>query len=619
MRKHAHREHFNHRGVPCHCPWGEGSKDPEHLGSIKQASKLEWLQGRPDMQTEEAKEFLNTITGGNSPRTNYSDADKLLPWIAREWKKRRLVPHKHYPNMLTYSGGGGEGRFFTPDEATEAVGLLEKMQNHRQGLDVMQHKAHELIPKINDFRDWLKERDRERYGEILHRYNDGWTVRQLQNAEEARVEGEDMGHCVKAHGKAIENGHDLIISLRDHRNLPHATMQLYPDHWENSITGEVYDHGEHRPAGVKLIPRVGSGSEVEQFYGKEDSPPLQEYTDRMNDWLHPTHGIAAETFEPWWDTTYEARGPETLNQFWDYLDGNYHEYAPDDYQSAMSDAEEHGMEGPDLVPGAYPDWGSILSDMVEKRVYTQGRGYHNEQIPYDQDEGQRLLDHVTGEERGRWHSLYTEGEHPEDLKKNLQDLNAGILNDSPFSDAHHDDEALADAWSQDSRAQMVDHLLPQLDESYVPPFQQANPIHPQQSLLFHPNDPANLPWSDETWVQEHFGSTTGRPPLYYRWSFTPEHGVMLSSNDDDHPSRVPYHRDMGGSTQGYAYRIGDGWRLTNGEHGAIEDPFIVAQVMRALVGKDGLERASSEGWQPTEYDWDRTHYGLPLERLRESL
>ena len=60
----------------------------------------------------------------------------------------------------------------------------------------MQHKAHELFPKVKDFQKWLREKDRKKYGRVVHQFDDGWTVRQLQNGEEAKLEGDDMGHCV---------------------------------------------------------------------------------------------------------------------------------------------------------------------------------------------------------------------------------------------------------------------------------------------------------------------------------------------------------------------------------------------------------------------------------------
>lgn len=112
-------------------------------------------------------------------------------------------------------------------------------------------------------------------------------------------------------------------------------------------------------------------------------------------------------------------------------------------------------------------------------------------------------------------------------------------------------------------------------------------------------------------------------PLYYRWVFSPSKGVTLGTNQDDHPALVKYHQGLGGDindtdlSHGYAYPIGNGWRLTDYEHQPVEDPYIVNQVVRRLNHEDGPQRRSEGSWQPTEYDWDCLHYGLPRETTRK--
>lgn len=110
------------------------------------------------------------------------------------------------------------------------------------------------------------------------------------------------------------------------------------------------------------------------------------------------------------------------------------------------------------------------------------------------------------------------------------------------------------------------------------------------------------------------------PPIYYRWVFSPKGGVSLSDNDTTHPAWTPYHRDIAGTSgearliHGYAYRIGDGWRLTTDEHKPVHDNFVVAQVVRALMEREGHQTARHSVWTPTEWDFERSHYGLPASR-----
>src|SRR3954469_22772842 len=78
----THR-HF-HYGDPCRCPWGydEGG---EHYGSVHEAAKLDWLRNRPDMQDDEGQALLDKLED-----KGYDEADKMLPWIIREYRKKRL-------------------------------------------------------------------------------------------------------------------------------------------------------------------------------------------------------------------------------------------------------------------------------------------------------------------------------------------------------------------------------------------------------------------------------------------------------------------------------------------------------------------------------------------------
>ena len=114
--------------------------------------------------------------------------------------------------------------------------------------------------------------------------------------------------------------------------------------------------------------------------------------------------------------------------------------------------------------------------------------------------------------------------------------------------------------------------------------------------------------------------SAARPPMYYRWVFSPVKGVSLGSNNDLHPALVPYHRDLAGKDggqdlmHGYAYRIGNGWRLTDYEHKPVEDPFIVKQVVHALNAKEGTQEHTGASWHPAEYDWERLHYAVPQEK-----
>lgn len=415
-----HRAHYNGDGEVCHCPWGfdEGG---EHLGSAKESSKLDWLRERPDMQTPEGRAFLKYLNA-----EGYTKADKLLPWLAREWKQNRaILPRDHefagesIPDPITYRDGSGEPRSFTPEEAVQTQKNLEEMKLRHQGLDVMQHKMHELLPKVQDFQDWKDSKGRENMGTILHTFPDGWTVRLLESPDEYADEGERMGHCIgdnAGNNDYWQQGSQEAkyhVSLRDHKNLPHATAELEPPAWGNPIDADTI---------------------MNEFYGKGDMPPKYEYVKRMEDWL--------------------------------------------------------GSQG---VPTPL-EWGE--ADPGELELYRERMDQPN---------------------------IY--------------------------------------------------------------------------------NAPVTAAVSK---------------PLYHRWVFSPSKGVTIGTNSDDHPALVKYHQGLGSEindtdlVHGYAYPIGNGWRLTDYEHQAVEDPYIINQVVRRLNGEDGaLRTAEGSSWHLTP-DYDRLHYAMPL-------
>lgn len=58
-------------------------------------------------------------------------------------------------------------------------------------------------------------------------FDDGWSIVTVP-VDDLKVEGQLMGHCVGGHGYArrVTSGEDQILSLRDPKNRPHATIQL---------------------------------------------------------------------------------------------------------------------------------------------------------------------------------------------------------------------------------------------------------------------------------------------------------------------------------------------------------------------------------------------------------
>lgn len=651
MKKRSYREHYHFSfGTPCRCPWGH---DPEHLGHVKTASKLDWLKERPDMQEGDGAKLLWILNTYWEPRLD-EHGDKLLPWLAREWKKKRLLPrsagvhrfaynpkgeplepeiHEDYGPVVPSSliGYGGLSDFY-PTDLNRMGATLDQMKKYKQGIDVMQHKAHELLPKVKKFEEWRKAKERPDYGEILHKFDDDWTIRRLQNAKEARIEGEDMGHCVggEHHSGQIERGETVIASLRDHKNLPHATIQITPSYWEDPKDPNA-PISYHNKEG--WIPRIDSDSVIDQFYGKEDSPPKQEYEDRVNDWL-AKHELRAEGAgrEPWWEEWYE---PEGVDNPHDYLNYEKYEWAPDDYHSACADAEDWGLEPPDLLDPSH-DFFSIVESLPygAKHPYRdpKGRGQRNPTEGYDPHFTEAVLNTADYQNPQDFYDLENE------MRRYAQEWTRNLNLDDKYPEMNPWDryEKIRQEFADDPEYQFVTHVNDLFELNGVDPIRevlQPQEQHPDQTMLFnHPEkmldggvggvgmyqDYWSTPWQQapEPITYQRYGSADGDiEPLYVRWTHSPTHGVQLSHNGEDHPALVNYHQNLAGDpdkTHGYAYRINNGWRLTNYEHQPVDDPYVVNQVVRALTGKGASQRPGESLYEPIEQDFERLHYGLPV-------
>lgn len=123
------------------------------------------------------------------------------------------------------------------------------------------------------------------------------------------------------------------------------------------------------------------------------------------------------------------------------------------------------------------------------------------------------------------------------------------------------------------------------DTTAIPPLYRRDQIRPNRNPFPNP---------DQLSLFESKAKTSAIAPVYYRWSFGPKTGVTLSHNESKIDALMNY-RDgaTSDSVDGYAYRIGNGWRLTDQEHRPVEDPYVVSQVVRKLQNFEKNSRKES--------------------------
>lgn len=78
-------------------------------------------------------------------------------------------------------------------------------------------------------------------------------------------------------------------------------------------------------------------------------------------------------------------------------------------------------------------------------------------------------------------------------------------------------------------------------------------------------------------------------PIYYRWVYSPSSGdVTLSHNHEGHPADIEFHDQMVANRSepdlyyGYAYKLDNGWKVTDQKHADVEDPNTRLKVEEAI-------------------------------------
>jgi hypothetical protein len=353
--------HLNAQGEPCNCHF----YDPEYKESKwKQvtASKLDKIiKDDPKvLRTDEGLRVLDWM------KELPESVDDLLPWIVREYKKRRLTPEID-------NEGLGRVMWMAPTEQpyppiqldSETLGhwadWFKSKSPTRRGVDIMQLTTEDMVNKIGEWDEELAANmDQavadEGAGEVVYRFPDGWTIRDVR-PEECGDEGEQMGHCVGSYAERVRRGDMKILSLRDPSNNPHVTMEVLPDGTVNQIQGKENQHpvGKYRrrirtfiedPQGFRNVTGLRPSISQERIYNWKpiEADSIESFS--LNDESLP---LNEEEFDPRWD------------------DGTYYDDAPYNHPAGDS-TYGGGIRGQHYgIPSSNRriDYDSILSHYIE--------------------------------------------------------------------------------------------------------------------------------------------------------------------------------------------------------------------------------------------------------------
>lgn len=190
---------------------------------------------------------------------------KLMPWAVREWKKGRLSPDGAPMGMIsahsldiinqagTWIAWANEYHRPVPDYMSKQF-MFEQMEAWVYEMSAANKTETE------EESQWADETK-------VFEWPDGWYMA-IVSPDDARLEGELMGHCVGGYCDAIRRGSSWIYSLRDPKSNPHVTLEF-----------EDYGPTDGNDPGSSVL-------EVVQIQGKSDRKPIDEYITRIREWFN---------------------------------------------------------------------------------------------------------------------------------------------------------------------------------------------------------------------------------------------------------------------------------------------------------------------------------------------
>lgn len=349
-------------------------------GFPKLAAKIDWLKKRPDMQSEVHQAILEKIEENLNqlPPEEKRIVDKTLPWYFRELKKGDLQPHmQSFEQNRLHSIPGHIW-------ALRTIGkFLDEMQAKGKGIDIMQKGFFDLDDQA---KKWAHEKEVADMASrddapVVHTYNNGWTIRQIEDYDHCEYESAAQGNCTHDdYGDRIVNGDTLFYSLRDEKNIPHATIQLNRDMAPVEVRGQANSNlkSEYEAMIEEWLKRP-----VSEGHWVPDESNAEARWEQLIEGLYGERIPGPSTYSEWHDATNDAEQyaeqthegvrealafayEHDLYDPWNDITG-YISFDNPDARGVLVDASWSGQAyelGMDLAHGTHPFDGGIDDDFV---------------------------------------------------------------------------------------------------------------------------------------------------------------------------------------------------------------------------------------------------------------
>jgi hypothetical protein len=113
----------------------------------------------------------------------------------------------------------------------------------------------------------------------IYEFPDGFKWVDLTTEACLKREGGRMGHCVGGYGAAVKEGTTKIFSLRNAKNLPHATLEATSD--EPTVIASADDRQRDMFGDGATLPPL----EIQQIKGRSNKPPVTKYVPYVKEFL----------------------------------------------------------------------------------------------------------------------------------------------------------------------------------------------------------------------------------------------------------------------------------------------------------------------------------------------
>lgn len=205
-----------------------------------------------------------------------SDVDKLIPWVAREMSRQANAIFNLDSADVGAVDRAEERREHVYDQLARRLSLIAQWAK-KNGVDIMKMSAEEVLQASADF---VAKGAVER-GEVMLRFESGWTAQRLTTPKALKDEGKAMSHCVGTYCEAVANEESVIYSIRDPDDVPYVTIEVGGAMTRRRSTGELKLDTQREGLVIQIYGHGNSDIGSEEFIsyvlqkGKQNDPPLE--------------------------------------------------------------------------------------------------------------------------------------------------------------------------------------------------------------------------------------------------------------------------------------------------------------------------------------------------------